>query len=99
MVDLDLRRATIRMPRAEYEARLVAAKAERRRAESEDQRPATPSRPQDGAVEGDPRGGLAHVAELLRNGDAARALEVIEAVLETPTGPQPEEPRRQAPLD
>src|SRR2546426_711272 len=33
MVELDLRRATIRMPRAEYEARLVAAKAEGRRGE------------------------------------------------------------------
>src|SRR5437667_5258822 len=99
MVDLDLRRATIRMPRAEYEARLVAAKAERRRAENEDQRPATPSRPQDGTVEGDPRQVLAHVFELLQDGNVEKAIEVLGAFLKTPTGPQLEEPVGKALLD
>ena len=100
MVDLDLRRATIRMPRAEYEQHLARAKAERRRAENEDQRPARPSGLDGGeGVRGDPRQILAHVFELLKDGNVEKAVEVLEAFLKTPTGPQPEEPVAKALLD
>jgi hypothetical protein len=78
-----------RMLVSDYNAAVAAAKAERRCAETEDQRPAVPSRPSgsEGGVRGDPRDLLRHILDLLQGGEADKAVELIRQFLGASDGP------------